>query len=84
LWPGYGDFVEAPAPADEFFTEQKGENPFMGRSALYISRESACDLPQTIKAAFESVTFLKQLPPAGGGSEPLYIYLCVNYQTLPL
>jgi len=84
LWPGYGDFVEAPTPADEFFTEQKGENPFMGRSALYISRESASDLPQTIKAAFESVTFLKQLPPAGGGSEPLYIYLCVNYQTLPL
>ncbi len=84
LWPGYADFVETVQPTDEFFTEQKGENPFMGRSALYISRESANDVPQTIKAAFESVTFLQRLPPVGGDSEPLYIYLCVNYQTLPL
>lgn len=84
LWPGYGDFVDAVQPADEFFTEQKGENPFMGRNALYLSRESANDVPQAIKAAFESVTFLKSLPGAGGDPEPLYIYLCVNYQTLPL
>ena len=84
LWPGYADFVEAVRPADEYFTEQKGENPFRGRSALYISREPAGAVPQNIKGAFESVTFLQSLPAAGGGPEPLYIYLCVNYQTLPL
>lgn len=84
IWPGYDDFVETLQPKDEFFTEQKGENPFVGRSAFYISHESPNDVPQTIRAAFEVVTFLQELPPAGGGSEPLYIYWCLNYQTLPL
>jgi hypothetical protein len=84
IWPGYDDFVESEKVVDEFFTEQKGENPFVGRSALYITREPAEDVPQSIKGAFESVTLLKKLPPAGGGSEPLYLYFCLNYQTLPL
>jgi hypothetical protein len=84
LWPSYADFVEAIEPKDEYFTEQKGENPFMGRSALYITHESANDVPQTIKAAFESVSYLQQMPPVGGGTEPLYIYVCRNYQTMPL
>lgn len=84
LWPSYDDFVESERVTDEFFTEQKGENPFMGRSAIYISRESANDVPQAVKAAFESVTFLKRLPPAGHENGPLYLYFCQNYQTLPL
>ena len=84
IWPGYDDFVESEKVVDEYFTEQKGENPFVGRSALYLSREPADEVPQTIKAAFESVTLLKELPPAGGGKEPLYLYFCLNYQTLPL
>lgn len=83
LWPGYDDFIESEKVVDEYFTEQKGENPFVGRSALYISRESADDVPQTIKAAFESVTLLRQIRPAEGG-EPIYLYFCLNYQTLPL
>lgn len=84
LWPGYDDFVESDKVVDEYFTEQKGENPFIGRSALYISRESPADVPQTIQAAFESVTLLEELRPVGGGKEPLYLYFCLNYQTLPL
>ncbi len=84
LWPGYDDFVESERVTDEFFTEQKGENPFMGRSALYLSRERAGEAPQAVKAAFEAVTFLKQLPPAGSEGGPLYLYFCENYQTLPL
>ncbi len=84
LWPGYDDFVRTEQPADEYFTEQKGENPFVGRSAIYITRESANDVPQTIKAAFESVTFLKEIPPVRGEAAPLRLYLCENYQTLPL
>ena len=84
LWPGYDDFVETDRVVDEYFTEQKGENPFVGRSALYLSREAPDELPQTIKAGFESVTFLEQLPPAGGDGAPLYLYFCLNYQTVPL
>ncbi len=84
LWPSYDDFVESEKVVDEYFTEQKGENPFVGRSALYVSRESANDVPQAVKAAFESVTFLKRLPSAGNESGPLYLYFCQNYQTLPL
>lgn len=85
LWPSYADFLETgKPPADEYFTEQKGENAYIGRDALYITREQADEVPQTIKAAFESVTYLGQFPPPGNENERLYIYLCVNYQTLPL
>jgi hypothetical protein len=83
IWPGYDDFVESEKVVDEYFTEQAGENPFVGRSAIYISREPADEVPQTIKGAFESVTFLREIRPAGDG-EPLYLYFCLNYQTLPL
>jgi len=78
LWPSYGDFVASEHVVDEYFTEQKGINPYMGRSALYLGS----DLPQTIKAAFESVTELRGI--ALPGREPLTIYVCLDYQTMPL
>lgn len=84
LWPGYDDFVESAKVTNELFTEQKGENPFVGRSALYLSREPAQDVPQAVKAAFESVTFLKRLPASDNDTGPLYLYFCESYQTLPL
>ncbi len=56
----------------------------MGRSALYVSAEAPDELPQTIKAAFATVTPLEQIPQPGRPLRPLYIYLCENYQTLPL
>ncbi|CAN5416754.1 hypothetical protein BH09VER1_BH09VER1_29150 [soil metagenome] len=84
IWKSYDDFVESDKVTDEYFTEQKGENPFVNRSALYVTHESPNDVPQTIKAAFEAVTLLKTLPPCGKSPEPLYIYFCLHYQTLPL
>ena len=89
LWPSYDDFVEMEKPSSDpfhtdVFTEQKGENPFIGRSALYISEEAPNDLPQTIKAGFAEVSLLEKLPATTGRSEPLYIYLCRDYQTVPL
>src|SRR5205807_10578494 len=40
FWPRYDQFVEAAAspnqPSEDAFTEQKGVNPFVGRSALLI------------------------------------------------
>lgn len=84
LWPGYDDFIESDHVADEYFTEQKGENPFVGRDALYLSREKPDDVPYSLKAAFESVTFLKQLSRPGNERNPLFLYFCKSYQTLPL
>jgi Dolichyl-phosphate-mannose-protein mannosyltransferase len=84
LWPSYADFAETGKVTDEYFTEQQAENAFLGRSALYITRESVNDLPQSIKAAFDSVILFRELPGAGDDARPLYIYLCLIYQTLPL
>ena len=78
LWPSYADFVSSPKVADEYFTEQKGINPFIGHSALYLGT----DLPQTIKGAFASVSPLRQITLPDG--RVLTIFLCLDYQTLPL
>src|SRR5205085_2715643 len=52
FWPRYDQFVESPAKsgrsADEAFTEQKGENLFMGRNALLI-RNYAQKPPHNIR-----------------------------------
>lgn len=84
FWPSYADFVETGKVTDEYYTEQQAENAFLGRSALYITREPAADLPQSIKAAFDSVISFRELPGAGDDPRPLYIDLCLIYQTLPL
>ena len=63
---------------DEFFTEQKGYNLFAGRNALFLGS----DLPQTIKGAFAQVSPLRKIQLPDGGE--LTIFLCLDYQTLPL
>ena len=86
LWPRYDQFVEAErievAPGIDPFTEQEGANPFVGRSALYITTQAPGDLPQAITAAFAGVQLL------GGITAPdgriLRAYLCSDYQTMPL
>lgn len=78
IWPSYADFVESDKVTDEYFTEQKGVNPFMGRNAIYIGR----DLPQTIKGAFQEVQPLRKIVSPDGVE--LTIFLCLGYQTLPL
>jgi hypothetical protein len=78
IWPSYGNFVESDTVADEFFTEQKGYNPFIGRHALYMGTE----LPQTVKGAFSEVKPLRGIMLPDG--RRTVIYLCLDYQTLPL
>ena len=78
IWPSYGNFVESDTVADEFFTEQKGYNPFIGRHALYMGTE----LPQTVKGAFSEVKPLRGIKLPDG--RRMVIYLCLDYQTLPL
>lgn len=78
LWPSYADFVASDLVVDEFFTEQKGYNLFAGRNALFLGS----DLPQTIKGAFGQVSPLRKIQLPDGGE--LTIFLCLDYQTLPL
>ncbi len=78
IWPSYADFVEGGGPANEYFTEQKGVNPYIGRHAVYVGHE----LPQTISAAFTEVVPVKTIVAPDGRA--LGIYLCLGYETLPL
>lgn len=78
LWPSYADFVASDIVVDEFFTEQKGYNLFAGRNALFLGSE----LPQTIKGAFTQVSPLRKIHLPDGAE--LTIFLCLDYQTLPL
>jgi len=78
LWPSYADFIASDLVVDEFFTEQKGYNLFAGRNAIFLGS----DLPQTIKGAFAQVMPLRKIRFPDGGE--LTIFLCLDYQTLPL
>ncbi|MBE2179349.1 MAG: glycosyltransferase family 39 protein [Chthoniobacterales bacterium] len=86
LWPRYDQFVDAqsvPQEADDDpYTEQDGTNPFIGRSALYVTTQSPEQLPQSISAAFSSWRLLAEIVTPSG--QILRIYLCSDYETLPL
>ena len=89
FWPRYDQFVEAPAnpnqPSEDAFTEQKGENPFVGRSALLI-RNFGKNPPHNIRAAFESTEPVGTIELKRFGEHVRYwqIFLCRHYRTLPL
>jgi hypothetical protein len=89
FWPRYDQFVDAPpkpgqAP-DETFTEQKGVNLFVGRSALMI-RNYAKGPSHNVRAAFESVEPIGTIELKRFGRHVRYwkIFLCRRYKTLPL
>jgi 4-amino-4-deoxy-L-arabinose transferase-like glycosyltransferase len=89
FWPRYDQFVEAtPKPnqsPEENFTEEKGVNPFVGRSALLI-RNMAKKPPHNIRAAFESTELVGTLDVKRFGKHVRYwqVFLCRHYRTLPL
>ncbi|HEY6226626.1 MAG TPA: glycosyltransferase family 39 protein [Verrucomicrobiae bacterium] len=89
FWPRYDQWVDAPVnsdqPAEEKFTEQRGVNPFIGRSALLI-RNVAKGPSHNIRAAFESVEPIGRLELKRFGQPVRYwqLFLCRHYRTLPL
>jgi hypothetical protein len=89
FWPRYDAFVEAPAKPgqspDETFTEQKGVNPFIGRSALLI-RNYAKGPSHNVREAFESVEPIGTIELRRFGQHVRYwkVFLCRHYRTLPL
>jgi hypothetical protein len=86
LWPRYDQFVDAPPAAPDAapdpFTEQDGANPFVGRSALYITEQTPDQLPQAVTAAFAAHRLLAEIQTPSGRT--LRVYLCSDYETLPL
>ena len=89
FWPRYDQFVDAPArpnqSPEETFTEQKGVNLFVGRSALLI-RNYAKGPSHNVRAAFQSIEPVGTIEVRRFGQHVRYwqIFLCRNYKTLPL
>jgi 4-amino-4-deoxy-L-arabinose transferase-like glycosyltransferase len=90
FWPRYDEFVEAPPdaprPDGEVYTEEGGINPFAGRSALYIQSARTDLLPHNISAAFQSTEKVASIEVRrfGGVMRQWQVFLCRNYQPLPL
>ena len=68
--------------AQDPFTEQDGTNPLLWSSALYITPQKPDNLPQAITAAFARHRLLAEITTPAG--EILQVYLCSEYETLPL
>ena len=89
FWPRYDQFVDAPQTPgqspEESFTEQKGVNLFVGRSALLI-RNPAKGPSHNVRAAFESIEPIGNIELRRFGEHVRHwqIFLCRRYKTLPL
>jgi hypothetical protein len=89
FWPRYDEFIDprlAPhIPRDEFFTEG-GVNPFMGRSALYITDRVEEKAPSAIKGGFEQVEMIACIDQVRRGMalRQLRVFACRRYRSLPL
>jgi Dolichyl-phosphate-mannose-protein mannosyltransferase len=88
FWPRYDEFVEADPSAkrDTTFSEESGINPFMDRTALYITDSPEASPPQNLQSAFTRWELLavyeldrKHLP-----LRQIRVFACYQYQTLPL
>jgi 4-amino-4-deoxy-L-arabinose transferase-like glycosyltransferase len=92
FWPRYDEFVTPPAgaaPADSYYTEEQGVNPFEGRDALFITDESRTGAerpPSAIQRGFERVELVQlfRIERRGEPLRDLRVFACYNYRPLPL
>ena len=90
FWPRYDQFVEAapntPRPDGEVYTEEEGVNLFTGRSALYVQSGKGVLVPHNIRVGFQSVDRVATIEVTRFGAKvrEWQVFLCRNYQTLPL
>jgi len=88
FWPRYDEFVE---PADKseinsLFSEQAGVNPFINRTALYITDSPDETPPQNLQNSFTRWELVDHFE-VDRRHEPVHefrIFACYQYQTLPL
>jgi hypothetical protein len=89
FWPRYDEFVSTPPgahPADAYYTEEQGVNPFAGRNALYIADDEYEAVPTAIQSGFERVEMIAawRCERRGLPLRNLRVFACFNYRPLPL
>jgi hypothetical protein len=89
FWPRYDEFVErkpGTEPKDVYYTEEAGSNPFMGRTAIYITTQGRENPPTPIRNGFRDTEILSlfELKRRGLPLRQIRLFICHDYQTLPL
>lgn len=88
FWPRYDQFVEADPSLkrDTTFTEEAGVNPFIDRTALYITDRPEATPPQNLQSAFSrwELVAVYELKRNNFPLRQIRIFACYQYQTLPL
>ncbi len=89
FWHRYDEFVDPQAAPeikrDEYFTEG-GVNPFLGRTALYITDRAEEKAPSSIKGGFEQVEMIACIDQTRRGMplRQLRVFACRRYRSMPL
>jgi 4-amino-4-deoxy-L-arabinose transferase-like glycosyltransferase len=88
FWPRYDEFVEADASSkkDTTFSEEAGINPFMDRTALYVTEKPEESPPQNLQSAFArwELVALYRIDRKKNPLREIRVFACYQYQTLPL
>ncbi|HEV7866284.1 MAG TPA: glycosyltransferase family 39 protein [Chthoniobacteraceae bacterium] len=89
FWPRYDENVEAPAgnnPEQTYYTEEGGSNPFLGRTALYVTDRAEERPPSSIKRGFERVEMIRCIDFSRRGFplRQLRVFACYNYRQVSL
>jgi hypothetical protein len=90
FWPRYDEFVPMPPnaarDANEVYTEEQGENLFVGRTALYLEQGKPERAPRNIRGAFGRMERIATIEVRTGGRllRTVQIYACYDYRTMPL
>ncbi len=89
FWPRYDEFISVPRgqlPADAYYTEEQGINPFHGRTALYITDRAEEHAPSMVKSGFERTEMIACIDQTRRGL-PLRqwrVFACYNYRSASL
>jgi hypothetical protein len=88
FWHRYDEFVEADASTkrDTTFSEEEGVNPFIDRSALFITDRPEGRPPQALQSSFTrwELVAVYELERRNLPLHEIRIFACYQYQTLPL
>ncbi len=88
FWPRYDAFIptDDPRKLDPFFTEQRAINPFMGRTALFITVQDSEKPTSAIDRGFADWELIAviEVKRFQISVKTLRVFACYNYQTQPL
>ena len=87
FWPRYDENLQLPPgtrPGEEYYTEEMGYNPFLGRTALYITDRAEQRPPSSIKRGFERTEMIACIDQTRHGLplRQLRIFACYRYKQI--